>query len=891
MKASQSKGKFGAGGIQQLLLLHVEKIVFVLFAGAIVWFLISAIQTETYERQPTELESMASSKRTQIDANRPGAELDKTLAPRDFFRQVSNTRTIDPNEYNTGTLRTSDHLLGRKRGEPDYLPIADLSVSMIRLAVAEIADVPAVPSGDQMAQDDKPKKGGRDNRNDRLGRPPGIPGYPGANYGDAGGTGLSGELGGTIGPGSGRRPGAGPQGAAGGSGLIPPPPGVGGANDPAGAQLGAGAGGAPGTTGVGQIPGYDGGASSPYGGQANVEPRKGVPPPPGSVSKGYRGAVIVGRVPLKKQLQLFAETFRDVKKSDPFRDVPQYVTFHIERADVTSGEQDLKWEGIQTLVVDNLRKMEKWATYAPEVVDSRLTRPLRLRPDGLWDGFTFPLPPILNEDFGDEVTIKDIPRIDPAAWAAANQGAAQQPAAPSSDFFGGAGGKSPERAASAPGQKQGPASSQPPAGGGRVPPGVGLPPGVGQYPPQAGGYGGQPPGTGAGYGKGAGSSPGAGYGTGGVPPAIGRFPGGGQPPGVGASGIGQPPGVGAGGYGGLPPGVGASPGYGAPGVGAPPGVGAGGSSGLIPPPPGVGDDAGGDPYGAGGYGYGNQGYVDANKDFLFRFFDFTVEPGHRYRYRVRLVLQNPNYDLHERYLEKKDLGVGEYRFSPWSDPTDVISITGFSELIAGPVRRVAGSIEPVAKLIVRQRDADTGATVEHEFMNVDRGQLLNVSIDMVKSEKPKPGEVVRTKDPITLTVTELNRNKKFEFKTDELILDLKGGDRLPFKPPVDTSGEMLVLDRNGFIDVRTELSDDDPTKSQFAEASKRIEELAKATLPVETQDAGGDQTFGFGPPPGVGPPGAPGTTPPGVGPPGGAGTTPPGIGPPKGRGGFRPSDS
>lgn len=38
---------------------------------------------------------------------------------------------------------------------------------------------------------------------------------------------------------------------------------------------------------------------------------------------------------------------------------------------------------------------------------------------------------------------------------------------------------------------------------------------------------------------------------------------------------------------------------------------------------------------------------------LFRFFDFTVEPGKSYQYRVKLGLKNPNYRLNDRFLTEE----------------------------------------------------------------------------------------------------------------------------------------------------------------------------------------------------------------------------------------------
>jgi hypothetical protein len=50
-------------------------------------------------------------------------------------------------------------------------------------------------------------------------------------------------------------------------------------------------------------------------------------------------------------------------------------------------------------------------------------------------------------------------------------------------------------------------------------------------------------------------------------------------------------------------------------------------------------------------------------ELMLRFFDFTVRPGRSYRYRLRVVVYNPNDEVDARYLT-----------GPWSPPTTQVSI-------------------------------------------------------------------------------------------------------------------------------------------------------------------------------------------------------------------------
>lgn len=66
----------------------------------------------------------------------------------------------------------------------------------------------------------------------------------------------------------------------------------------------------------------------------------------------------------------------------------------------------------------------------------------------------------------------------------------------------------------------------------------------------------------------------------------------------------------------------------------------------------------------------------AGRMLLFRYFDFTVEPGQAYRYRVKLVFDNPNYQTGVTREEVDDESViqGEFRESAWSEPTPVVYV-------------------------------------------------------------------------------------------------------------------------------------------------------------------------------------------------------------------------
>ena len=70
----------------------------------------------------------------------------------------------------------------------------------------------------------------------------------------------------------------------------------------------------------------------------------------------------------------------------------------------------------------------------------------------------------------------------------------------------------------------------------------------------------------------------------------------------------------------------------------------------------------------------NREQIALPKNRLFRFFDFSVEPGKQYLYRVRLALYNPNRRLTTSILQGADLAKKDFLETKWSDPSPVIAV-------------------------------------------------------------------------------------------------------------------------------------------------------------------------------------------------------------------------
>jgi len=329
-------------------------------------------------------------------------------------------------------------------------------------------------------------------------------------------------------------------------------------------------------------------------------------------AKGQRWLVLTGLLPVAKQADAYADVFEDALSFNPARDVPMYVGYQIERAEVgTGGEADQPaWKPI-----DLKQAFEAWKSFQgarPEVVDYRYVH----RPPTIAMPIISPLPPVMNAGWGPEVAHPpEIPLLSDV---------------PESQ-------RRPEVA-----------------------------------------YGGQMP-----------------YGG---PLPVTRAIEGGRPSGAGSS--------------------------------------------AFP------NDGGGMPYGGamtygpameeGMPGYPGSAPAGGQAEFqLFRFLDFSVQPGKRYRYRVKLLLANPNFRVEARLLDSEDLAKQPLLETEWSDPSDVIDVPRDSMLLLGPVKPPRDiDDEPVATVMACTFTIANGLETADLF-EVMRGQLADLQKEKETVEREK----------------------------------------------------------------------------------------------------------------------------------------------------------
>ena len=451
-------------------------------------------------------------------------------------------------------------------------------------------------------------------------------------------------------------------------------------------------------------------------------------------------AVVTAKVPVREQLKLFQDSFQNARGYDPTRDFPRYVGYKVQRRQVLPG-QPLEWKDVN--VYDGQRKSVEQNDSLGAVVASGVLDKLYARIAKFWptqmedvvdsrylvDVLALPLPPLVGREWGSDGTHPDIP-------LAINTPPLEDELLPLEEEQ-----PKEEEPADADDEASAFRSADPHAGLG--PGGYG-----GERGAPSGRYGGDERGGYGGYGRGGGGG------------GAGRMYGGGGERGYGGYGGGR--GYGGGGErGGYGRGGG---GYGGEGRGGYGGMGGGGRAGSQPMalPRGV-------------------------DHWLLRFFDFSVEPGKKYKYRVRLVLADPNTGLpnpssllNSTVLDRlaklneaakaKNTRPTNVRFvDEWSEPSRTVGIPlAGSVKLAGAKPTAPGRIsdEPSVKLLVESFDFDEKgnaiqASTQRDFQ---RGYVANLVTKRQEYLGPG-GQWIDTLET-------------FKFFTGMTVLDMEGGESL-----------------------------------------------------------------------------------------------------------------
>jgi hypothetical protein len=249
---------------------------------------------------------------------------------------------------------------------------------------------------------------------------------------------------------------------------------------------------------------------------------------------------------------------------------------------------------------------------------------------------------------------------------------------------------------------------------------------------------------------------------------------------------------------------------------------------------------------------------------LVRMTDFSVEPGRKYRYRVNVVVDDPNNPrlstapgraaLADAVRERLDTEEGKRQYrtaDEWSAPSDVVSMPSAQWFYAGAVDNDAGQVlvsgtrpvrrEPSAKAVAVKHDPTKGADIPTE-QTVYRGSTLNLKAD-VDVVHPVRGDLRTLKD--------------YELRTDAVVADILGGETIPLvnkdrSDKMTVPGELLIIDADGNLLVQDESEDIVEFRRYVPEEDASAPAMSNMGVPDGMAPPGGEDIPGGGGPMGRG---------------------------------------
>ncbi|SFJ46542.1 hypothetical protein [Planctomicrobium piriforme] len=171
---------------------------------------------------------------------------------------------------------------------------------------------------------------------------------------------------------------------------------------------------------------------------------------------------------------------------------------------------------------------------------------------------------------------------------------------------------------------------------------------------------------------------------------------------------------------------------------------------------------------------------------LFRYLDFNVEPGKAYRYRVRLVLKNPNFG--KRIADAGGVPhvvEGETRVTPWSPITTPVAVEEDMKYFITEVKEQSGRVLPVAKFDVFQWDPSHG-TFMNNPLEVRMGQPI---ADEVETTVIDPAKSIYETQKYWFTTNDYLVDASPDIRLDDALHE-KGDDGKTLKLPPGMRGKL-----------------------------------------------------------------------------------------------------
>lgn len=246
---------------------------------------------------------------------------------------------------------------------------------------------------------------------------------------------------------------------------------------------------------------------------------------------------------------------------------------------------------------------------------------------------------------------------------------------------------------------------------------------------------------------------------------------------------------------------------------------------------------------------------------LFRYLDLQVKPGRAYRYRVKLLFTNPNYNLPIEQIVDPSVAAGAERESPWSTISNPAVVPGdVKYFLAGserdPVRDVTRSIrKAVANMSVYQWDAKLGSLLNSTLDLTSVGQVIKETkkvkrADLGNGTYEDADIVIGTTDLLLDVAADVEVNVTLQSKLPVHMAEL-GLTPVSGKLNFGLLPEAVVVNEAGqmeFIDSKTNQKQEDELKRRYEGEKKEYEKFKPPEVADPLLGPGGGEESSYVPP-------------------------------------------
>ena len=228
---------------------------------------------------------------------------------------------------------------------------------------------------------------------------------------------------------------------------------------------------------------------------------------------------------------------------------------------------------------------------------------------------------------------------------------------------------------------------------------------------------------------------------------------------------------------------------------------------------------------------------------LLRFFDTKVESGKKYRYRFKLVLKNPNYNVKAEYVESESITLNPFIEGDWSQPSPVAEVPLDTRLYC------IGSRTERPSQTAPKLDDFAGPTGQLLILKFDEVKGQEISKNLSK-ENTLPGMVLNFYNaPFTNQSDDAFREQSSvaNFVTNDVVLDFSNkvtkqtGSMFKGLPTPPTRALLMSQDGKVFV-----LSEDADKSEVYLKSTKPVMSATTSNYgrgnQIDDDRSGGRQT-------------------------------------------------